>query len=67
MNYVVVLVVILGKDDDPVSLAQLLHGLPEGADDPHVVAHPDGVGVIEEKHRAGIQEGSLCFLASVPL
>ena len=47
---VVVFLIVLREDDDPIALAQAFDGLPEGGDDPGVPVDGDGVGVVEHAH-----------------
>ena len=56
---VVVLVVAFGENDDTAALVQPLHRLPEGGDQPRIVADRHRVGVVEQAHgdrRDGIAE-----------
>ena len=50
---VVVLVVALGEDHQPVPVPELLHRLPKGGQGPGVVVDADGVGVVEQAQGQG--------------
>ena len=56
VDNVVMLVIMLGKDDHAVTLAQLLDGFAEGGNEPCVVVDGDSVGAVEDQHREGRDE-----------